>query len=296
MKRIRLNQIWLVAALLAVFVMAGFTPNALAQTTKTDQKKTKTNVSESPTISQMYEASEKVQRGMIVMIDPKDTERVVPMTNDDPTSMHGVVVAANETVLSLGGEAKISQVHVANNGKYEVLVSTQNGSIKNGDLITISALDGIGMKANASQTVVLGKALTAFDGKHNVSGNMALKTSTGKKDVLIGKIAVDISISHNPLSISITGPPVPAVLKKAGEVISGKPVSSVRLYVSLAILLVTVFVTGSLLYGGVRSSLVAIGRNPLAKKSIVRGLIQVIVLGLITFVLGLFSVYLLLKL
>ncbi len=258
--------------------------------------KTAVNTTESPTISQMYDASDEVQRGMIVMIDPKNSKRIKPLTTDAPTSMHGVVVAANETVLSLGGDGTTSQVYVASNGKYEVLVSTQNGAIKTGDLITISAIDGIGMKASGAQEVVLGKALSSFDGKQNVSGTMALKSTIGKQQIAIGKILVDISIAHNPLAVSVTGPPVPAVLKKAGEVISGKPVSTVRLYISIIILLVTVFVTGSLLYGGVRSSLVAIGRNPLAKKSIGRGLVQVIVLGLIIFVLGLFSVYLLLKL
>lgn len=247
-------------------------------------------------ISQSYEASDDVQRGMIVMIDPKNSKQVVPLSNESTNSMHGVVVAGNETVLSLGGDNTKSQVYVANNGKYEVLVSNQNGTIKVGDLVTISSLDGIGMKASGAQSVVLGKALSGFDGKKNVNGTMVLKSSVGKQTVAIGKIVVDVSIAHNPLSVSITGPPVPAFLKKAGDVISGKPVSTVRLYVAVLILLITVFVTGSLMYGGVRSSLVAIGRNPLAKKSIGRGLIQVIILGLIIFVLGLFSVYLLLKL
>jgi len=247
-------------------------------------------------VSQAYDATDDVQRGMIVMIDPKDSKRIKALSPDAATSMHGVVVAANETVLSLGGDGTTTQVYVANNGKYEVLVSTQNGGIKAGDLITISSLDGIGMKASGAQSVVLGKALTAFDGKQNVSSTMTLKTSVGKNTVAIGKIVVDISIAHNPLAVSVTGPPVPAFFKRAGEAISGKPVSTVRLYVSIVILIITVFVTGSLLYGGVRSSLVSIGRNPLAKKSIGRGLVQVIILGLIIFVLGLFSVYLLLKL
>ena len=89
---------------------------------------------------------------------------------------------------------------------------------------------------------------------------------------------------------------MPAFFKKAGEAITGKSVSTIRLYVALVILLVTVFITGSLLYGGVRSSLIAIGRNPLAKGAVARGLVQVIILGVIIFVLGLFSIYLILKL
>jgi hypothetical protein len=55
-------------------------------------------------------------------------------------------------------------------------------------------------------------------------------------------------------------------------------------------------VSGSLIYSGIRSGMIAIGRNPLSKKSIVRGIIQVVIVGLIIFLVGVFGVYLLLKL
>lgn len=248
------------------------------------------------TVSQGYGVTGTVQKGMIVMLDPKDSRKVMPLTNKTDKAMHGVVVSANDTVVSLGGDSSSNQVYVAGSGKYDALVSTQNGSIKDGDIISISALDGIGMKADAGQNVILGKALSTFDGTKNVSGNATLTTSSGNKQVAIGFVQIDIGISRNPLAVSVSGPPVPAFLRKSGENIAGKPVSTVRLYVSLAILLITLFMTGSLLYGGVRSSMVSIGRNPLAKKSILRGLIQVVVLGLIVFVIGLIAIYLLLKL
>lgn len=247
-------------------------------------------------ISQAYDTTDGVQKGMIVMLDPDDKQRIKLLTSKNDASMLGVVVSANDTILSVGGDGSTSQVYVASNGRYQVLVSTQNGAIKRGDIITISSLDGIGMKADTSQSVILGKALTGFDGKNNISGSMTLKTKIGSRTVQIGMIVVDISISHNPIKVSVNGPPVPTFLKRAGEVITGKSVSTWRLYIALVILVVTVFITGSLLYGGVRSSLVAIGRNPLAKGSISRGLIQVIVMGVIIFVLGLFSIYLILKL
>lgn len=248
------------------------------------------------TVSQGYGVTGTVQKGMIVMLDPKDSTKVTPLTNKRDKAMHGVVVSANDTVVSLGGDNTANQVYVASNGKYDALVSTQNGPIKKGDIISISALDGIGMKADAGQSVNLGKALTAFDGEKNVSGTAQLATSGGNREVTIGLAQVDIGISRNPFAASVEGPPVPAFLRKSGENIAGKPVSTIRLYVSLAVLLITIFMAGSLLYGGVRSSLVSIGRNPLAKKSILRGLIQVVVLGLIVFVIGLFAIYLLLKL
>ena len=55
-------------------------------------------------------------------------------------------------------------------------------------------------------------------------------------------------------------------------------------------------IAGSLIYSAVRSSLIAIGRNPLSKKSIIRGLFQVVIIGLMVFLSGIFGVYLLLRL
>ena len=65
---------------------------------------------------------------------------------------------------------------------------------------------------------------------------------------------------------------------------------------SLLIFLASVVIAGSMLYAGVHSSMISIGRNPLSKQSIVRSMIQVIVTSFIVFIIGIFGVYLLLKL
>ena len=247
-------------------------------------------------VSQAYGVTGTVQKGMIVMLDPHNSKNVMPLSTSSNASMLGVVVAANDTVVTLSGDSTATQVFVAATGKYNALVSTQNGPIKSGDVISISSLDGVGMKANGDQSVVLGKALTGFDGVNNVSGTAALNTSSGTKNVSIGLVQIDINISHNPLEITTTGLSIPSFLRKSGESIAGKPVSAARLYVSFGVLILTLFMAASLLYGGVRSSLVSLGRNPLAKASILRGLVQVVLLGLIVFVIGLVAIYLLLKL
>ncbi len=266
-------------------IIAGFAAPALIVATAAGQA-----------ISQSYGVTGTVQKGMIVMLDPSNSQKVKALSNTSDASMLGVVVAANDTVVSLGGDSSTYQVFVAASGKYNVLMSNHNAVIKAGAIISISALDGIGMKANGDQSVILGKALTGFDGVNNVSGTATLKTSNGAKNVSIGLIQVDIGISHNPLAASANGISLPSILRKSGEGIAGKPVSAARLYVSLGVLVLTLFMAASLLYGGVRSSLVSLGRNPLAKKSILRGLAQVVLMGLIVFVIGLVAIYLLLKL
>ena len=65
---------------------------------------------------------------------------------------------------------------------------------------------------------------------------------------------------------------------------------------SLLVLLIASFVSGMLLLSGVKSAMTAIGRNPLAKKAIYRSLVQVVISSLIVFIVGIFAVYLLLKL
>ncbi len=266
-------------------IIAGFIAPALMAATAAGQA-----------VSQSYGVTGTVQKGMIVMLDPKNSQKVKALSNANDASMLGVIVAANDTAISLGGDSTTYQVFVAASGKYDALVSNQNGAIKAGDIISISALNGIGMKANGDQSVALGKALTGFDGSNNVSGTATLKTSNGTKNVSIGYVQIDINISHNPLAASVSGLSIPSFLRRSGESIAGKPVSAARLYVSLGVLVLTLFMAASLLYGGVRSSLVSLGRNPLARKSILRGLVQVVLMGLIVFVIGLVAIYLLLKL
>ena len=56
------------------------------------------------------------------------------------------------------------------------------------------------------------------------------------------------------------------------------------------------FIAATLLWSGVRSGMISIGRNPLSKHSIIQGLMQVIIVAVLIFIIGVFAVYLLLKL
>jgi hypothetical protein len=106
---------------------------------------------------------------------------------------------------------------------------------------------------------------------------------------------VDISISHNPLQ-QTAADGLPGFLVHASEAVAGKPVGAARVYLALILLVLSSMVAGGMLYSGVRGGLIAIGRNPMAKKQITAGIIRVVLSGLICFILGVFGVYLLLKL
>jgi hypothetical protein len=177
------------------------------------------------------------------------------------------------------------------------LVSSQNGAIKVGDYVTISAVDGIGMLALPEQKLVFGRAVSSFDGKTNVIGNVSLKTTGGKEadKAAIGMISVVIDIRRNPNEKS-TKADLPSFLQRLGEAIAEKPVGPLRIYLSVAITGISIIAAITILYGGVQSSLISIGRNPLSKKSIFRGLFEIILTSFIILIIGLFAVYLLLKL
>jgi hypothetical protein len=248
-------------------------------------------------VTQAYGTAGALRRGMIVQLDAQDPSKVVPLETANASDMHGVVVEANDAALTLSSDEASRQVYVATYGRYDVLVSDQNGAIKKGSYISISSLNGIGMKADGKPPIVLGKAMEDFSGSSQVIGTASLKDKTGKNvQVSLGMISVDMVITHNPLQVQAQSSGITGYLQNISSGVAGKTVAPARLYLSIFILFVTSLVAGSIMYGGVRSSIVSIGRNPLARKSITRSLAQVIVTSIIIFILGIFGVYLLLKL
>ncbi|MFZ1323779.1 MAG: hypothetical protein WAQ57_01300 [Candidatus Saccharimonadales bacterium] len=251
-----------------------------------------TGVLYAQSVTQGYGTDEALQKGMIVGLKEDDTAKVTPINVDQIDRMLGIVVDANDSPITISGEQE--KVFVATVGRYDVLVSNQQGEIKQGDYITVSALNGIGMLAGFEQSEIVGRATSSFNGRDNVISTSLLKDTNGNEQkVSIGRVGVDIAISKNPLAKSAAV--TPEWLGKIGQAIAGKSLSPARVYISAAIFVIGAFIAGAILYAGIRSSIIAIGRNPLSKKSILRGLLQVIFTSLIVFIISVFGVYLLLK-
>lgn len=246
-------------------------------------------------VTQGYQTDQALQKGMIVRLKPGDPKKIEAVSQASGAEMLGVVVSSGDAPVSLSNVDAGSDAFVATYGRYNVLLSDQNGAIKSGDLIAISSLAGVGMKADGSQELVIGKALQDFTGKDGSDGQATLDTSTGKRTVNLGRVQVEISIDHNPFYQKDTQPGVPGFLTKLVQTVTDRPVSAFRIYASLAVLLASVIIAGVVLFAGVRSGMVAIGRNPLAKHSITKNMIQVTIMSLIVFVIGVIAVYLLLR-
>jgi hypothetical protein len=247
------------------------------------------------TVTQGYGSDVPIQQGMIVGLEKNDLSKVQPINSSQSDQVRGVVVSANDSAVLLGSDT--AKVYVATGGRFSVLVSDQNGNINLGDYVTLSSVNGIGMKASSTDPIVIGKALNYFNSSASsqVVGSASVKDSSNKeKQIHLGQVMVDISISKNPMLK--TDDTLPGFLRHASSLMVGKPVSPVRVYISLLLLIITTIISGSLIYSAVRSSLISIGRNPLSKKSITRGLFQVVIIALMVFFGGVFGVYLLLKL
>lgn len=270
----RLAGVGLLLALLVLPVAGGIAAADLAPTN---------------TVAQSYSAGPDVLSGMLVQ--PKDKSTVMPVDADSIHKMSGVVIPINGAQIVLTPpNTQSRQVLVSSVGRYNVLVSNQNGAVKIGDYLTISALPGIAMKADANQPEVVGRAAGNFDGKTNIVDTVKLKSDSGStSSATVGYVQTDIHLAPNPLQKNSNY--VPGVLARAAQSVTNKPVSAARIYLSIAVIVATFFITGSMVYGGMRGSMTAIGRNPLAKGVISRGMVQAVIFGLIVFLLGILAAY-----
>jgi len=235
-------------------------------------------------LAQGFSAKGNLSTGMVVALSKNTQDTVEPAPASDTSRIYGVVIDPSDAPLILNRQSG-DQVFVATSGSYPVLVSTERGPIKSGDYLSISSTDGIAADATYEQQTVLGQAASAFDGKKGAITNVG--------NYAIGKITVNIDPHKNPLvknDISI-----PPFLRKAGQALAGKPVSAIHIYLALAFLVAAVVIATAILTAGIRGGMIALGRNPLNRGTIMNSMFKVVIAAVLIFVIGLFGVYLILK-
>ena len=184
-----------------------------------------------------------------------------------------VGITANKPLVALGDDTK--QVQVVIGGQTPAIVSDINGPIKIGDKITASPLQGVGMKA-ATSTEIVGTAEGNLADSHTTLQTVTDKS--GKQtQVHVGVIEVQVNVSYYVVDSSKLNGIVPTFLVNVGSSVAGKDVSPVRVLIGFTRLLVGFIIAGILLQAGVRSGIIAIGRNPLAQGVLRRSLVDVLV-------------------
>lgn len=246
---------------------------------------------------QGYAASAPMDYGTIVKLVEGGANRVEVAAQSELQNMFGVTVDQSQLPLTISNGNLENESFVAVSGTYNVLVSTQGGEIASGDYVTLSSINGVAMKAGTEEPTVFGRANAPFSGKGVTLGSTTLRDVNGAENetVTLGSIPVTIDIRRNPNEIS-TEANVPDFLKRVGQAIAEKEVSPVRIYLSLGITVVSIIAAIALIYAGVRNGVISIGRNPMSKKSIFRALTEIILTSILILTIGLFAVYLLLRL
>jgi hypothetical protein len=217
-----------------------------------------------------------IASGSLVSLDAKSSGSVVTANLTNVNRLFGVVVPPSSASLSLSGNGS-GQVQVATSGTAEVLVSTAGGAINVGDYITVSSVAGVGQKVGTDTTRVIGIAQSDFSGTGaGVTQTTVTDGSGNKTQVSIGQIPVMINLSTYTSTAGKQSYVVPNWLQNLSNTVAGKAVSPIRVIMAGLILVAALASVTVLLYSAVRNSIISIGRNPLSRTSVLRGLLEVV--------------------
>lgn len=238
-------------------------------------------------ISQSYATSSAVSLGSIVSLQKNTTDEVVAAGTSSVDSLLGVVISADNALISLSAGGK-NQVQVATSGIVQVLVSDISGSVTQGDHITASPLSGIGMKATGNVRII-GIAQGDLTG----TNKQTYKDSAGhERSVVIGQVPVLVNVAYFFREPDRTL--VPSALQSIANALAGKAVSPLPVIISAAIFLVMIIIVASMIYAMIRSSIISVGRNPMSQSAVYRDLIQMAGLVLVILAVGLIAIFMIL--
>ena len=169
-------------------------------------------------------------------------------SNSYDSSMFAVVTSS--PAVSIEDFEVENGVFVMGKGIANVRVSTQGGEIKDGDFLTTSEIPGVAQKATRNG-YVLGRAMEDY--------NASPET--------IGRIQVLVNI-HPAITLSGPRGNLLQYIREGIAVPLLEPLESLRYLLAVVIVLIS-FTLGLVYFGRAsRSGIEAIGRNPLARKTI----------------------------
>lgn len=234
-------------------------------------------------------ASSQIVPGMYVSKVDADG-LVVPTKTSNADSALGVASEENGGLLTLTDSK--SNVFVATTGTLPVFITDIDGEIKEGDNLSASIIPGVLKKTTDDDSFVLGVARQTYE-KEKVdqanSKSLELTSDNGvRSSVRLGLVSIDIKRFANPTKISKNP------IQRIGEAIARKPVPLIQVLIGGAFFLVSIVSILVLVSTAVRSSISSIGRNPLAKKSILHGLYQILALAALILLTGLAGTYIIL--
>jgi hypothetical protein len=235
-------------------------------------------------ISQGYTATEAVSIGSLVSLEKNSSDHIVPATAENANNLIGVVINDGSSPLTIESSDS-KQVIVATSGVVPILVSDINGDIEQGDPVTPSSIKGVGMLATANSKII-GFAQGAMTGKTT----QKMKDDQGiEQEVTLGQLPVLVSVSSHYRQPEKTV--IPAALQNVANSVAGKKVDSLPIIISSVIFIIMLITVVSIVYAMIRSSIISVGRNPMAQSAVYRDIIQLSVLVLAIIGVSIIAIY-----
>lgn len=230
--------------------------------------------------------------GALVSLEANNYQAVQMATVDNRSLLAGVAVKPERALVAITDGS--NKVQVVSSGSVALQVSTANGAIRAGDVLTVSPISGVAMKATSAGRVI-GVAQQDFSADPGEEKSpIELTNSNNQKEIVqVGKIVVNVSIED----WSPGGQPNSPILNNLRNFLgnaAGRPVSNSQAVISMGIMILAVFASGTILYSAVSSSIHSIGRNPLSKGIIRRSLFVMLSLSTIVIIGAVSAVFLIL--
>ena len=238
-------------------------------------------------ITKGYSTSDKqLLPGMVASLVPgsgageSTVERAAPETQD---KIVGIATTVNESLITVASGS--SQVFVESEGAVSAYVTDVNGTPKKGDMLTVSPLKGILMKAEETTGSIVAVAEEDFSADKSETYDL---TGDGPKTAHVQKIRVNLDRSGTG---SRNAADVKSTLDKLGKVITGREIGTFRVAMALVVFLLVMITEGAILYGTISSAITSLGRNPMAHGVIRRELFRVIFVVTVVLLVGLGAIY-----
>lgn len=246
------------------------------------------------TFTQSYQSTTSPVVGTVVSLSKQGGNLVEPTTPENDSKLVGVVADTTGSIIDL--QSKDTNLKIASSSLSKILICNLGGNVKKGDLLIISPLSGIAMKDTLGFVASKYIGVATEDFNTNTAGNKSVEvelTNGKKQTAVIGQITANILITERPTDKSAKSK---NILSSIGEKIVGKQVNTLRVVASIIIVLTSLIITGLILNSSVRGTFMSIGRNPLARTTLISNLMKMILVTLIIFETGLIAAYLVLVL
>jgi len=228
-----------------------------------------------------------LQPGMVAALSESGSaeEPIVKRASQDAKDkIIGITTTAEEELLTIASGEK--QAYVQISGEVSAYVSDINGTVKNGDLLAVSPIRGILMKTGENPSTIVGIALEDFN--ESTAETKSIDSGNGKKDVKVVKVKVNLD--HKAASNQQSNT-MESYLQQLGQSVTGRSVGEIRVAAALVIFLIVLVAEGGIIYGAISSALVALGRNPMARKIIRSEMVRVILIAFAVLGIGVGAIY-----